>query len=145
MKKILSIALLLLSLFTFAGTPNNDLEAAKQQAKTENKFILLKFSGSDWCIPCIKFQKNVMDSATFKTYAEQHLVLMEADFPRKTKNQLSAEDQKKNDALAEKFNKEGVFPKIILLDADGNVVAQWSGFKDFTAEQFVTELKNYIK
>ena len=36
-----------------------DFEAAKVKAKAENKPMLLSFTGSDWCPPCMALKKNV--------------------------------------------------------------------------------------
>ena len=46
-----------------------DLPKAEAQAKAENKIVLLDFTGSDWCGWCIKFKKEVLDTAEFQEYA----------------------------------------------------------------------------
>ena len=74
-----------------------DFEKAKQTAKAEQKLILLNFSGSDWCGPCIRMHKEILDTDAFEQFAKDRLVLVSADFPRSKKNALSAEQQKKND------------------------------------------------
>src|ERR1017187_4674306 len=61
-----------------------DLPAARAQAKSENKIVLLDFTGSDWCSWCIKFKKEVLDTKAFQDYAAKHVVLVELDYPRKT-------------------------------------------------------------
>src|SRR5438309_5907156 len=81
-----------------------DFSKEKSEAAQYNKLILLNFSGSDWCIPCIRLHKEVFESAAFEKYAGEHLVLVNADFPRLKKNQLSKEQTKQNAALAEKYN-----------------------------------------
>src|SRR5450432_4928500 len=88
----------------------NNLEGAKQQAKKEQKLILLNFSGSDWCIPCMRLRKEVFDADAFTKYAAAHLVLVNADFPRQKINELSKAQQKLNDQLADKYNPQGSFP-----------------------------------
>ena len=118
-----------------------DFERAKSQAKTENKFILLNFSGSDWCGPCIRLHKEIFDSEVFTKYADENLVLVNADFPRLKKNILSKEQQKQNDALADKYNSDGAFPFTVLLDADGKIIKKWDGFPSETAEQFTNDVK----
>src|SRR5258705_691249 len=81
-----------------------DCEKAKVEAKAENKLILLNFSGSDWCGPCIRLKKDIFDSETFMKYADENLVLVNADFPRLKKNMLSKELQKQNESLADTYN-----------------------------------------
>lgn len=121
-----------------------DFENAKKQAEKEHKFILLNFSGSDWCIPCIRLRKEVFENTVFKTFADSNLVLLNADFPRLKKNKLSKDLQKKNDKLAEKYNTQGSFPMTLLLDAKGKVIKSWEGYPNLTAEQFTGLLKGYV-
>ena len=119
----------------------NDMDVAQKEAKSSNKLILLNFSGSDWCLPCIKMKKNVFESTEFCDYAAASLVLVNADFPR-LKHNLPDKDQKtKNEALAEKYNPNGAFPFTVLLDADGKVLHKWDGYANMTATQFVSQVK----
>ena len=119
------LALLLLAALSQQWEPS--FENAKKTAKTEHKLILLNFSGSDWCGPCIMLRKEYFESEVFSKMAEANLVLVNADFPRKKKNIASDEVVKRNEALAELYNKKGVFPFTLLLDADGKVLKTWSG------------------
>ena len=107
----------------------------------ENKFILLNFSGSDWCIPCMRLRKEVLDDDVFSKYAAHHLILVNADFPRKKSNQPSKEQQKINDNLADTYNSQGSFPLTILLDSNGNKLKIWDGFYKNGAVGFVNEIK----
>ena len=130
------------STILFFTTPwQTDLQKAEAEAKTENKFILLNFSGSDWCGPCIRLHKEIFDSEVFTKYADENLVLVNADFPRLKKNMLSKEQQKQNDALADKYNRDGAFPLTLLLDADGKVIKEWNGFPSETAAEFTNDVK----
>lgn len=134
----LIITALAFSSFTEWGT---DFDKAKQQAQKEQKLILLNFSGSDWCGPCIKMKKDIFESAQFLDYSGQHLVLLNADFPRAKKNQLAKDIQENNDRLAELYNVKGIFPMTVLLDAEGKVLRSWEGLPDKGADLFVTQLK----
>ena len=141
--KLLFIALLS-SLFVSTGNWETDLDKAKQLAQLEHKFILLNFSGSDWCGPCIRMHKEIFESDAFIKYANDHLVLLNADFPRLKKNQLSKEQQKKNDQLADTYNKEGIFPSTLLLNASGTIIKRWDGFFANPPEEFIHEVKTAI-
>ena len=134
------IILAVLCSFTLPHWQNN-FEQAKQTATAEHKYILLNFSGSDWCGPCIKMHKEILESDVFTKYADEHLVLVNADFPRQKKNQLTAEQQKQNDQLADRYNKEGSFPLTLLLTADGKVVKTWDGFPKENADEFTNQVK----
>ena len=135
------LALLFPFLLGFTPSWLTDFNEAKNLSKEKHEYILLNFSGSDWCSGCIKMHKDIFGSAVFEQYAQGHLVLLNADFPRSKKNSLPDDLQKKNNALADKYNPEGEFPLTVLLDSDGNVVKKWSGFYEKGAENFVNEIK----
>lgn len=83
---------------------------------------MLVFSGSDWCLPCINFEKEVLQDSTFLAFAKKHFDILEADFPQRKK--LTADLQKRNDALAARYNPNGYFPRVVLLNAHGQVLRQ---------------------
>lgn len=118
-----------------------DFENAKKIAKEKHELILLNFSGSDWCGPCIMMRKEYLENDTFTSMANDNLVLVNADFPRKKKNQGTPESIKRNEALAEKYNKNGVFPFTLLLDGDGKVLKTWSGKPEVPVDKWVQEIK----
>jgi thioredoxin-related protein len=140
-----TFAILILFL-VMAGTPEwlSDFEVAKQEAKQDNKKILLNFSGSDWCAPCIKLKKDVFDKTTFSDFAGNNLVLVRAEFPRHKKNKLSAEQTAHNEKLAERYSPLGKFPLTLLLDSDGKVIKTWDGFSGSTPEDFVKEIESSL-
>jgi len=127
-------------LFATGVTWSGDFSAAQQQARQEHKLIIINFSGSDWCGPCIRLRKEILESGTFEGYAAEHLVLVRADFPRQKKNQLSKEQVKLNEALADKYNPDGKFPYTLVVDENGKVLKSWDGFPDETPEQFVNQI-----
>ncbi len=142
MKLLISFFVMIISLSSAKWL--TDFEKAQEVAKQEQKLILLNFSGSDWCVPCIKMEKGIFESDAFKDYADDHLVLVNADFPRQKKNQLSDEQVKRNEALAERFNKEGKFPYTVLMDAKGKVLKQWDGLPKESPEAFVEKIKTIV-
>lgn len=135
------LAFLLLTFITPVNTTwLGDINAAVDQANKEHKLILVNFSGSDWCGPCIRLRKEILESDIFGKYASDHLVLVRADFPRQKKNQLPADQVKRNEALADKYNPEGKFPFTLLIDEHGKVLKTWDGFPDETPDQFVSQI-----
>lgn len=128
-------------LFAFSFGWETDFGKAIEKAKKEHKLVLLKFSGSDWCIPCIKMQKEIFSADAFEKFADSSLVLVNADFPRLKKNKLSKDQQKKNDELAEKYNKQGSFPLTLILDTNGQVLKSWESYSKMTPEQFIAQIK----
>jgi len=147
----LTLVLLFTLNSTFAATPGegtiswqHDYAKAVEQAKAEHKSIMMVFGGSDWCKPCIMLHKEVWESEAFAQYAKDNLVLLELDFPRLKKNHLPAEQMKHNEALADKYDKEGLFPLVVLTDADGNVLAK-TGYLPGGPEKYVAHLKSLLK
>ena len=138
--KSLFILISALVVFNNTGWLTN-FEEARKIAEEKNRFILLNFSGSDWCGPCMRMRKEIFESTDFKTFSDTHLVLLNADFPRNKKNRLSKEQQIHNDKLADKYNAAGKFPLTILLDAQGNLVKEWDGLPDLKPAEFVNEIE----
>src|ERR1700709_1173407 len=99
-----------------------DFSEAQKIASNRHQLILLNFSGSDWCGPCIRLKKEIFESEAFSKMADTLLVLYNADFPRNKKNQLDKITGKKNNELADKYNPEGKFPLTLLLDANGKII-----------------------
>ena len=119
----------------------SDFNNAKKIAKEKHELILLNFSGSDWCGPCIVLRRDYLESTVFTEMANSNLVLVNADFPRKKKNIGNPEQVKRNENLAEIYNKEGSFPLTLLLDADGKVLKTWHGKPEITPEAWTAEIK----
>lgn len=136
---------LILAAFLFSAPEwRHNLDEARQIAQKEHKFIMLNFSGSDWCGPCIRMHKEIFASDVFTNLAANKLVLVNADFPRLKRNQLSKNQQAINDALADKYNPNGKFPYTVLLDQDGNVIKDWEGFTGSRPEEFCNQLSAVI-
>lgn len=141
--KILSI--LFLSFILTGNVWEYDFSVAKTKATEKNGYILINFSGSDWCGPCIRTHKEIFEKDAFVKYAEDHLVLVRADFPRLKKNQLSPDQLKKNNDLAIKYNPEGDFPLTVLLDENGKLIKEWKGFPNVSPEAFVKQVEDATK
>jgi thioredoxin-related protein len=123
---------------------HSNMQEAKQIAQKEHRHILLNFSGSDWCGPCILLRKEIFDNPAFSKMADTVLVLVNADFPRKKKNQLSSAQQHLNDTLADEYNPQGKFPLTLLLNADGKVLKAWDGYPAVKPEEFSLQVKAVI-
>ena len=65
-----------------------NFQQAKELSTTQEKTILLVFQGSDWCAPCIKLNREIFETEHFLTYAKDHFIMLQADFPRRKKNAL---------------------------------------------------------
>ncbi len=107
-----------------AASWGTDLPAALKQAAASDKNVLVVFTGSDWCPPCIALKKNVLSKADFAEYAKANFVLVELDFPRR--KQLPAALRAANDKLAAQYKVTG-FPTTLALSPDGKELARVVG------------------
>ena len=120
-----------------------DYETALSQAKKEHKTVMLYFSGSDWCKPCILLRREIFDTETFQEYAKGNLVPVKLDFPRLKKNRLPEEQIQQNEALANRFNHEGAFPSVVFLDPDEHVIEK-SGYRSGGPDEYVSYLESIL-
>lgn len=144
--KLIFIALSLFStLIVSAQTEINNwfVEAsqAKEYALKNNVNVIMVFAGSDWCRPCIQFKKDILESESFQSYAQEGLAILYLDFPSKKKNMLSKELTTQNENLAEQYNKSGSFPKIMLLDSAMEKIKEVK-FANQEPQAFIEQLKS---
>ena len=141
--KVLVVAIILLACSSLTAQDwTSNFKEAQRVAQQENKKVLLLFAGSDWCAPCMKLERFVLDTETFATYASKNYVLVKADFPRKKKNQPPAYISEQNAALAEKYNPNGYFPLLVMLNSEG-VKLGAMGYKKIAPEAYINILKSW--
>ncbi len=141
-KKYFVVVFIFSSLSTFSQNWLTDFDSAKQEATQKDQKIVLVFSGSDWCAPCIKLDKEIWTSKEFKEYADSNLVMLKADFPRRKKNALTKEQQAQNNGLAERYNQNGFFPLVVMLDKEGNVLGE-TGYLKRSPKEFIKLITSY--
>ena len=93
-----------------------DMDAAKKEAAEQKKDLMIEFTGSDWCPPCMQLRANVFSKPDFQKEAQKNFVLLELDYPRRKKQ--SAEVKAANRKLAEQYGVTS-FPTIVFADASG--------------------------
>ena len=113
-------------------------------SKENDRPLILVFSGSDWCAPCIKLDRSIWQSEDFKSYAKENYVLYRADFPRKNGSRLSKEITKQNNNLAERFNPKGHFPLVIVLNENQEILGT-TGYRKIAPLEYVSLLNTFIK
>jgi protein disulfide-isomerase len=118
-----------------------NLEEAVEVAQSENKNILVNFTGSDWCIWCMRLSDEVFSKEEFADYAEDNLVLVKLDFPRKMK--LPESEQEYNYNLMYKYGVRG-FPTILLMDSEGNLVKA-TGYIKGGAKNYIKHIEDSYK
>ena len=141
MKLLKKVVATVLSTFAFVGACHanlagwsTDLDAAMEKAKKEKKSILVEFTGSDWCPPCIAMRTNVFSKKELVDAASKDFILVELDFPKADKAVA-----KKNQPWAKKFEIEG-YPTVILLDHEGKEFTRFFASEHPTTEKFLAHL-----
>jgi thioredoxin-related protein len=134
-QRIIQLCAMVALLFAFfapvraADAPDNgwttSYAKAVAAAKAGKKLILADFSGSDWCGPCMRLKKEVLDSDDFKALAKDKFSLLEVDFPHHTPQ--SGDVAKQNQELMQKYGVKG-FPSVILMDAEGKELGRIVGY-----------------
>ncbi|SKB65516.1 Thioredoxin-like [Soonwooa buanensis] len=134
---------ILMVVFAIGIHAQSRFENAQKIASEKKELILLNFSGSDWCIPCIKLHKNIIETDEFKKLETENVVVyINADFPRNKKNQLPPELKKENASLADQYNQKGLFPYTLLLNSEGKVLKSWEGLPSENALAFSKEIRD---
>lgn len=118
---------------------HTEFEKAQEEALSKDRPILMVFSGSDWCKPCIRLKQEIFETDGFTAFAGEHLSLLKVDFPRRKKHQVSEEIQQYRNKLAEQYNPQGVFPLVLILDPAGKVTKELS-YKGGGLESFLRDL-----
>ncbi len=99
----------------------SNFDAAKRQAKAENKPIFMYFTGSDWCPWCMKMDSQILSTSEFQQALGSKMVFVKVDFPRSTPQDHTTKEQ--NSKLSKEFGVKG-FPTVIILDSDGQKIEQ---------------------
>jgi thioredoxin-related protein len=139
---LLAAAIFALPTFCEAEGWTTDYAKAVERAKTEDKAILLDFTGSDWCGWCMKMKKETLDTPPFKQYAEKNLVLVEVDFPHNTPQSDAVKAQ--NQQLSQRFQVSG-FPAFIILSKTGKLLGRQDGYLEGGPVAFLAQLKKFYK
>ncbi|WP_306350112.1 thioredoxin family protein [Flavobacterium sp. '19STA2R22 D10 B1'] len=121
-----------------------DFEQAKRQAQQENKNILLVFSGLEWSDNSKELDRTVWQSPDFKEYATDNLVLIKAEFPKRKAWSEPVDVNTQNMVLTEKYNRDGFFPFVVVLDKNGKVLGK-TGYEDLNPKEYIKLLKSFQK
>ena len=109
MKKLILLLFTIVSFTSFSqhteNVWNTDMNKAIEISHETEKPLMLFFTGSDWCGWCIKLQKAVFSKPDFVKWATKNVVLVELDFPRRTK--ISEELTAQNRNLQQMFGVRG--------------------------------------
>lgn len=115
--------------------------AAQLSAVGRSQPILVGFTGSDWCVPCKRLKRNVLDAEEFMTWAGENVVLLELDYPKKSKQ--SKESKEQNETLKQRYQ-ISKYPTILLLDSGGEVLGEINTAKHVTPAAFIENVNSIL-
>lgn len=142
LKKSLFLLLVLSHSVAFGQEWHTDFDAAKKEAAETGKKILLVFSGPEWCGNCTKLDTLVWNSPEFEAEAEKSWVLLRADFAQKKGMPEPVDVNETKMVLTEKYNRDGFFPYIVLLDKTGKRLGR-TGYENFaTVAEYIKLFKS---
>lgn len=113
-----------------------------QTIDVDRKPKMLVFSGSDWCLPCIRFEKEVLEDTTFLSFSTRNIQMEILDFPQHKR--LSKEQVAYNEKMAEKYNPQGYFPYVLLVDNMGKKLTEIRTVK-VTPQQVIAQIEPYLQ
>ncbi|MFP4283061.1 MAG: thioredoxin family protein [Opitutales bacterium] len=116
------------------GEWSENYQAGLETAQKEGKSVLLLFTGSDWCPPCQFMDKNVFGTDAFEEFASEELVLVKADFLRRTPQDATIKAQ--NAELAEEYGIEA-FPTVFILSPEGKILHKEMGAQHRSPSSFI--------
>ena len=117
----------------------SSMEEAVEKAKTEKKLILVNFTGSDWCPPCIAIHEAVFSKKEFIEQVKKQFILCVIDSPKKD-NELA----EKNKPLLNKYKITG-FPTLLLLDEVGTEFSRFNPSPFETVKKMKEQLNYQIR
>lgn len=147
MRKIFLILVLFLGVsVTFAQEKTAvkweiSFDKAIKKAKKENKPVLVYFTGSDWCPPCKKIDKELFHAEKFQAFSDKNLILYKADFPR-NRDLVSSETRASNKGLKSKYG-VSAFPSMVVVNANGTVLGEKRGA--YMTEYYYPFLEEIVK
>ena len=158
MKKILTIAVLAVALFSLSATaqeptapkkvyneeinPLEQIDQAIAQAQSEGKFVICQVGGN-WCPWCLRFAEYITNDSTINALVEQNFVYIHVNYHPRKATEYSA-------AMMKRLNNPGRFgfPVFVVLDEQGKVLhIQDSSFleedKSYNKEKVLRFFKNW--
>ncbi len=123
--------------FAADSTWLDSVPQAMDQAKRENKLLLLDFTGSDWCGWCKKLDADTFSKPEFTDYAGKNLVLVVVDFPAHKPQPAALKGA--NKALKEKYDVKG-YPTLVVLKPDGTVLWKQTGYLAGGPDKMIAKL-----
>jgi thiol:disulfide interchange protein len=115
-----------------------DYEQAIKDAERTGRFIVLNFTGSDWCAWCKIMDKQIFQQPDFEKFVTEYAIPVEIDFPRRLEQ--SPKVKARNAELKTKHKVRG-FPTVVLLHANG----RWAGAAKYQLQTADAIIQDWMK
>ena len=122
----------------------NDPQIGLKEAAQHNKKVLLFFSVPERCESCNKLERNIFKSPEFIEFASENYVLVKIDFSYDAQ-ELTKEQLEKNLLIVEKYNKDGFFPHVVVLNKDAKITNKVDVYTRETPQQYLSLLQRNSK
>jgi len=136
---VTTIFILVCSGYASASSWTTNLESALASAKKNKKYVLVQFTGSDWCPPCIMMHKQVFSKSSFTRPVSNKFILVKLDMPKSNKSLTL-----KNRKIMRDHKVTGV-PFILLFGDDGREFSRFGAAEYPTVEGFIDKLREELK
>ena len=124
------------------------IDEAYAESKKTGKPILANFTGSDWCGWCKRLTAAVFVKDDFKKWADENVILLELDYPRR--KSLPDDIRNQNAQLQQAFKVRG-FPTVWVFNLDkdaenGNFNIEGLGQTGFrkTVKEFTNDIDRML-
>lgn len=136
-QKVLLVALMVsgVSVASAKGPWLTSIDEGMKKAKAEGKLVMVEFTGSDWCPPCMMMDKAVFSKKEFLEGAQKSYVLVKLDAPNK-----DPELKKSTQKLMQEYKVMGV-PTVVLFDANGKEFKRFTATENPTVDEFLKRLE----
>jgi len=115
-------------------------DAAMAESERSGRPVLVLFTGSDWCPHCRTLEKNVLETSTFRDWADGRLVLLLIDLPRQG---ISEEVRVERSKVCIKYGVRS-FPAVLLLGPDGARLGEKRGYDGQSANAWVADMAQFV-
>lgn len=131
--KLFSGCALLLCVNASSQQWTSDLNTALQEARSSHKKVLLYFSVPEHCHACNLLEENVFTTDIFKDYVRDRFVLVRPEF-----SETDSFEQKQDKLMiVEKYNRDGFFPLVVILDSTARVLGKTGVYQNESAEEYL--------
>ena len=111
----------------WASNWGHDYQTALLEAKQQHKPVFVLFTGSDWCPPCMRLEKTILNTKEFQDYLAKNYLLLLIEFPHH--RELNSTQRKHNRKILKIYKINGV-PTILILDAKGKIIGKTGTAKE---------------